>query len=33
MCYETSLTDAVAAAELFLVLRRQLGAKRLCDLR
>jgi hypothetical protein len=32
MCYETSLTDAVAAAELFLVLRRQLGAK-LCDLR
>jgi len=28
-----ALTDAVAAAELFLVLRRQLGARRLRDLR
>ncbi len=28
-----ALTDAISAAELFLVLRRQLGAKRLRDLR
>jgi DNA polymerase-3 subunit epsilon len=28
-----ALTDAIAAAELFLVLRRRLGAKTLRDLR